>query len=46
MKLLPYKEDKEVNNILEILENNLYSSEKKEIDKKVLKDILKKYNIS
>ena len=46
MKLLPYKEDKEVNNILETLENNLYSSEKKEIDKKVLKDILKKYNIS
>jgi hypothetical protein len=46
MKLLPFKEDKEVKDILDVLENNLYSNEKKKIEKKVLKEILKKYNIS
>ena len=46
VKLLPYKEDNEVQNILDILENNLYSNEKKVIDKKVLKELLKKYNIA
>jgi hypothetical protein len=46
VKLLSYKEDEEVKKLLDILENNLYSSDKKVIDKKVLKKILKKYNIS
>jgi hypothetical protein len=46
VKLLPYKEDAEVANIVEILEKNLYTSTKEVIDKKILKEIVKKYNIS
>lgn len=46
VKLLPFKDDKEVQDILDILENNLYSEDKKKIDKKVLKELLKKYEIS
>ena len=46
VKLLPFKDDKEVQDILDILENNLYSQDKKIIDKKVLKELLKKYEIS
>ena len=46
VKLLPFKDDKEVQNILEILENNLYSEDKQKIDKKVLKELLNKYEIS
>lgn len=46
MKLLPYKEDKEVQNILNILENNLYSNTKEKVDKKLLKEIIKRYEIS
>ncbi|MCD6191156.1 MAG: BatD family protein [Sulfurimonas sp.] len=46
VKLLPFKDDKEVQDILDILENNLYSQDKKKIDKKVLKELLKKYEIS
>ena len=45
MKLLPYKDDEAVQNILDILENNLYSNQKLEIDKKALKEIFKKYDI-
>ena len=45
VKLLPFKDDAEVQEIIDILENNLYSSEKKELDKKKLKEILKKYEI-
>ena len=39
-------QNKEVQDILDILENNLYSQDKKIIDKKVLKELLKKYEIS
>jgi len=46
VKLLPFKEDKEVKEILDILENNLYSQDKKKIDKKVLKEIVKKYKVN
>lgn len=45
IKLMPYKEDEEVENIVSILENNLYRNEKVELDKKVLKEIIKKYEI-
>lgn len=46
VKLLPYKNDEEVQKIVDILEKNIYSNEKVEVDKKVLKEIIKKYNIS
>lgn len=46
VKLLPYKEDIEVKKIVDILENNLYSDNKQELDKKALKEIVKKYEIS
>lgn len=45
MKLIPYKDDIEVKNILDILENNIYSSKKLDIDKKILKEILKRYKL-
>ena len=46
VKLLPYKNDEEVQKIVDILEKNIYSNEKVELDKKALKEIIKKYNIS
>ncbi len=46
MKLLPFKDkDAEVQKIADILEANIYSSKKEQIDKKLLKEILKKYEI-
>lgn len=44
-KLLPYKDDKEAGEIVEILEKNIYSGQKLEIDKKRLKEVLKRHNI-
>jgi len=47
MKLLPFKDkDAQVQNIVDILESNLYSSQKQTIDKKLLKEIIKRYDIS
>ncbi|HIP54437.1 MAG TPA: oxygen-tolerance protein, partial [Sulfurimonas autotrophica] len=47
IKLLPYKErDDEVRKVVEILESNLYSSKKEKIEQKMLKELLKKYDIS
>ena len=47
MKLLPFKDkDAEVQKIVDLLEANIYSSKKEKIDKKLLKEILKKYDIS
>ena len=47
IKLLPYKDkDEEVKKIVDILESNLYTSKKEKIDKKVLKELLKRYDIS
>jgi len=45
IKLMPYIQDKEVQNIVNILEYNIYAKDKKIIDKKLLKEIIKKYDI-
>ena len=45
MKLLPYKFDAEVAKILDDLEKSIYSEEAVKVDKKVLKAIMKKYNL-
>ena len=47
IKLLPYKDkDEVVKKIVDILEANLYSSKREKIDKKIVKELLKKYDIS
>jgi len=47
MKLLPFKDnDADVQNIVDTLEHNIYSKEKKPLDKKLLKEIINKYNIT
>jgi hypothetical protein len=46
MKLFPYKENEEVQVIVDILEKNIYEGEETKIDKKVLKELFKKYDIS
>jgi DNA-binding transcriptional regulator YhcF (GntR family) len=43
VKLLPYKDDEEVKKIIEIIEQNIYTDKKIEIDKKLLREIVKKY---
>ncbi len=45
VKLIPYKDSDEVREIMDILENNIYSNEKQNIDKKRVKEILKRYKI-
>ena len=45
IKLMPYTEDKEVQEIIDILEHNIYAKDKKVVDKKLLKEIIKKYDI-
>ena len=45
MALLPFKDDEEVGEIVDILEGNLYSNGVKAIDKKTLKELAKKYNL-
>ncbi len=45
IKLFPYKDDERVQKIVDILEKNIYSGEKIEIEKKEIKEILKKYDI-
>ena len=46
MKLLPYKDDKEVLEIINTIEANLYTDKKIDLDKRVLKGIVKRYKIS
>ncbi len=47
LKLLPYKDsDPDVQKIITILEASFYGDKKEKIDKKLLKEILKKYDIS
>jgi len=47
IKLLPFKDiDSDVANLVEILENNIYSKEKQNLDKKLLKEMIEKYDIS
>ena len=45
IKLMPYKEDADVQTIVDIVEHNIYAKDKKEIDKKLLKEVLKRYDI-
>ena len=45
-KLLPFHADKKVDAIINALEKNIYSNNAEDIDKKVLKEIIKKYEIS
>ena len=45
IKLMPYSEDKEVQQIIDILEHNIYAKDKKIVDKKLLKEVLKQYDI-
>ena len=45
IKLLPFKDDASVQQLLDVLEKNIYTEEKEKLDKKVLKDILVKYKI-
>jgi len=46
LKLLPYKDmDEDVKKIVDILEGNFYGEKKEKIDKKLLKEILKKYDL-
>lgn len=46
MKLLPFKHEIEVQTMINILEKNLYSGGTKVLDKKELKVIMRKYNLS
>lgn len=45
VKLMPYKDNQEVKEIVAILESNLYTEKKTDVDKKTLKDIIKRYEI-
>lgn len=45
VKLMPYKENKDVKIIVDILENNLYKEEKISLNKKDLKAVVNKYAI-
>jgi hypothetical protein len=47
LKLLPYKDsDVDVQKIIAILEGNFYGGKQENLDKKLLKEIIKKYDIS
>lgn len=46
VKLMPFKENEDVRELVGILESNLYKDEKQEIDKRRLKEIIKKYEIN
>ncbi len=46
IKLLPYKDDLQVAEILEIIETNFYADTKTIIDKKRLKEVVTRYDIS
>jgi len=46
IKLLPYKDHKEVKEVLDVLENNLYGDNTKTIDKAKVKELIEKYRIS
>lgn len=43
MKLLPFKEEKDVKEIIDILEKNIYENKNIEIDKKALKEVLSRH---
>ena len=45
IKLLPYKDHKDVKMVLDMLEDALYGEKKGAIDKEKVKEVIKKYNI-
>ncbi len=45
VKLLPFKDDKNVQKIIDTLEENIYENNKIQIDKQLLKELLKKYGV-
>jgi hypothetical protein len=45
IKLMPFCEDGEVQEIVDKLEHNIYAKDKKIVDKKSLKEIIKRYDI-
>ncbi|WP_373000487.1 BatD family protein [Sulfurimonas sp.] len=45
VKLFPYRDDVQVQSIIDILERNIYSDAKIDVDKKQLKEIVEKYNL-
>jgi len=45
IKLIPFKDDLDVQKIINILEKNIYSNEKEQVNKKLLKEIIQKYII-
>ena len=45
VKLMPFRDDEEVENILNTIESNLYRGTKLAVDKKVLKEVIKRYEI-
>ena len=45
IKLFPYRNDVQVQKIIDALEKNIYSDAKIDIDKKLLKEIVKKYKL-
>ena len=47
IKLMPYKDnDDEVKTVVDTIEHNLYSADKKPLDKKLIKELIGRYNIS
>jgi len=46
VKLLPFKDDKDVWSLIERIEKNLYTQSKEALDKKLLKEVIKRYSIS
>ena len=47
VKLMPFRDkDPEVKKLVDILESNIYSSQKQPVDKKLVKEIIKRYDIS
>ena len=46
VKLLPYKEHKDVKEILDLLEESMYGSKTVELDMKKIKELVEKYNIA
>ncbi len=46
VKLMPFREDEKVQSLVDVLEKNLYSNAKLEIDKKLLKECLTSYKIN
>ena len=45
IKLLPYKDHKDVKAVLDMLEDALYGEKKGDIEKEKIKEVIKKYNI-